>query len=423
MLLSEIRSLVTVARTMRWNITRARLAESFCNQSGDHSKAVRFLSSHSGMEFSRCDRCGAAWPEDNFFEARGDMVCPHCYELRYFSCYSCAEVFNNDCRMEAPNGHYHCESCYDDSYRSCDDCGEAVDCDEIAYENDGAYCEDCIPSERHIKSYSSDIFDHVKKSFLFAPNEKVTGRNKALFLGWELEVICKESRELSRIAETVDGTLSDCGILKEDSSIRGTGFEVVSTPATLAYHQTQWGGTLAALQKHCRGWDQDSCGMHVHIDRHGLTNAQIGRMAFFLNAPENDIFIRDIAGRSRNTYCKALPKKITCISKYGKYRDDYSGERYQALNLQNDATVEVRIFQSNVATVGFLKNIEFCDAMARWCRDASNAALGWVDFLLWVDTPSRRAIYPNLSSWLVRGNYIKRHHHAKPGTIELPAAA
>jgi hypothetical protein len=263
----------------------------------------------------------------------------------------------------------------------------------------------------------------VKKSFLFAPKEKVTGRNKALFLGWELEVICKNGRDLSNAAEAVDSTLDGRGILKEDSSIRGAGFEVVSTPATLAYHQTQFEGTLLALQMHCSGWGHDSCGMHVHIDRRGLNKAQIGRMAYFLNAPENDVFIRDMAGRSRNTYCKALPKKITCVSHYGHYRDEYSGERYQALNLQNSETVEVRIFQSNVATVGFLKNLEFCDAMARWCRDASNAALGWVDFLLWLDTPARRATYPNLCKFLVRENYIKRYHRAKPGTVELPAAA
>jgi len=93
-----------------------------------------------------------------------------------------------------------------------------------------------------------------------------------------------------------------------------------------------------------------------------------------------------------------------------------NNDRYQAVNLNKADTIEVRIFRSNVSQIGFLKNLEFCDALAAFCRIASNVQLRPDHFLAFIDR--NRGAYPNFTRWAVREGLMTTRHVIKPGDEE-----
>jgi hypothetical protein len=226
------------------------------------------------------------------------------------------------------------------------------------------------------------------------------------------------------------------GILADDSSIEKNdkkGFEIISLPGTLEYHQTQWGRAFFdVVQQHAQGWCHDECGMHVHLSRAAMSPLQIGRALVFLNDPKNRDFVEHVAGREAGEYCAVAEKKLSDALPYHLRSKDRTigehvrrrwgasqvwghdqdsadhDERYTALNLTNEATVEIRIFRSNCAELGFLKNIEFCHALFTWARMASNASLTRHGFVAFAQR--ERGRYPNLAQWLQRENYFSSRH-------------
>ena len=168
--------------------------------------------------------------------------------------------------------------------------------------------------------------------------------------------------------------------------------------------------------------------MHVHMSRAALSHLQIGRLAQFFTDDPNVPFIEKVAGRGSGTYNQIKKKKITDVKRgrYGSGRDatglayGHDNDRRQCVNLTKEGIVEIRIFQSNVSKVGFLKNIEFCDAVANFCRTASNTQLNRENFLKWMG--EHRGVYPNFVQWAVREGLMTTRHHAAPG-VEAPAVA
>lgn len=256
-----------------------------------------------------------------------------------------------------------------------------------------------------------------------------------MWLGFELEAVCKSNTSNFEAAPAITEAFDGRGICKSDGSIRGDGFEMVSMPGTLAYHQTQWRGWLKTVQHHMEGWNQPSCGMHVHLSRRALTGLQIARVGVFLNTQANEAFVTKVAGRSPGEYSRRLVKGFHSFRgeegergrmksvvdswkansqartvKSGQYF--LHGTKYELLNVKNPHTVELRIFQSNVASVGFLKNIDFTHAVFSWAAQASNRELYSNFFLAWLD--QNRGVYPNLTLWAVRENLLtKRHNEAE----------
>ncbi len=82
----------------------------------------------------------------------------------------------------------------------------------------------------------------------------------------------------------------------------------------------------------------------------------------------------------------------------------FSGNRYEAVNLANPDTVELRIFKGTLKYTSFMKNLEFVSATIRFCRATGINQLDVSSFLDWFK-PVRKD-YPNLDAWLVRRHYI-----------------
>ena len=244
------------------------------------------------------------------------------------------------------------------------------------------------------------------------------------------------------------------GVLKMDGSVHG-GFELVTIPATHKWHTEEgWQGFFKEdyldHQKHLApsyylsGWQNNgirvrhpyfgsdfntpTCGIHIHVSRDALSPMQFGKMQHFVNSPANKPFIELVAGRKENTYTAIIPKEVKAGARFvhhfrgtgfqhrrgdrNEYRSDDMGGRYSAINVntQGKPTIEFRIFRSNVAKAGFMKNIDFVHSLLTWCSVASADPnkLTVPEYIKFIE--QNRGQYKWMSAWLVDEQRMQRIH-------------
>jgi hypothetical protein len=164
--------------------------------------------------WSRCDECHLY---ARYITAiiGGPDVCEDCAE-QYPVCDDC----DNRCQGtdEVEGGNEVCSDCRRDDYRECDDCYTLIPSIED-------YCASCAldhPCHDGIHSYD------------YKPEPHFHGRGP-LFLGLELE-LKTPNNSLVEAAETALEELGDLGYLKTDSSIHGSGFELVAHSLCSPFH-------------------------------------------------------------------------------------------------------------------------------------------------------------------------------------------
>lgn len=187
---------------------------------------------------------------------------------------------------------------------------------------------------------------------------------RALYLGVEDEC---DNGDRSKIEATTDrlNELTDRIYCKRDASIPN-GYEMVSHPGTLAHHMYElpWKGVLNKTKK--AGYlshDAGSCGLHVHVGREQLGSTD----------EERDATIRKVIvlfERYRRELVKYSRRRSQDLGwcRWGGYISDYDptatlddawarriptylrdhDDRYQAVNVTNRNTVEIRIFRGTL---------------------------------------------------------------------------
>lgn len=213
-------------------------------------------------------------------------------------------------------------------------------------------CKSCEDIYYKIHSYSTKV-----PSLLKFKAKNVT--KETIFYGIELEY---ETETLNKSKLAVGKIIKDHAIMKSDGSIH-SGFEIVTCPATSEIH-------LEEFKKFFDNFSNlgvksaSNVGMHIHISRKPLNYFTVGKMAEFLNRPDNKTFIELIAGRSLNNYCQLdAQRKVTYP--FIKGRD---GARYNTLNLNNEATVELRIFKTPESYEEFAAKLQFAEALTDYCK-------------------------------------------------------
>lgn len=192
----------------------------------------------------------------------------------------------------------------------------------------------------------------------------------------------------------------DGAIAKRDGSLdENSGLEVVTVPTTLAemrlvlaeaYPNKRFGrGEVSA-------WNQDDCGMHVHVGRSTISPLTLGKMLVFMHSAGNKSFNIDIAGR--NTHYAAY-RPYRAMVQNGLPKNADMSDKYSSLHVKRK-TVEFRIFRPSCRVSTILKNLCFCLAVREFCVTASINHLSWQDFLAWLAKPSHRTAYPELHTWL-----------------------
>jgi hypothetical protein len=341
----------------------------------------------------RCDRCEecceCAW-------------CAACQEHVEYTCGNCERCEENCCECS------YCEACQERHNSETDFCSEC------------SSCEDNCNCTKAIYDYNTDVMDHLQ--FQGTPES-------GLYLGAELEVQV-ETGGVSDKAEAWNAAAGDFSILKYDGSV-SHGFEVVTAPCSLAVHAEKWTELLNQrdMVRGLKSWNSERacCGMHVHVSRAPISPLTLGKLLVFINSDTTEAPIVALAGRNSDHWAQRSPKKLTghlyrCIQcgtlrkarsnpcckkcKQGYYADrvEPNTGRYQALNLQNEDTIEFRIFRGTLLLEHVLANIQFCDAVVRWCMQCSiQECESWSSF--WAYVTKHQKIYKQLISYMATKGY------------------
>ena len=265
---------------------------------------------------------------------------------------------------------------------------DIVECSQCHHESvselciDGV-CHQCLDSSFKIHNYTTRVEQLLKfKATKVRPN--------TVYLGCELEY---ETKNRNRAQLAVGKLMHGHALMKSDGSIRN-GFEIVTCPATLDIH-------LDIFKKFYDNIPPDlkiekNVGMHVHISRKPLSQLTLGKMTEFLNRAENKLFIGFIAGRIDNAYARMDSGRNVTYA----WRNKNGGDRYNALNLNNSNTVEVRLFATPMNYKEFASRLQFVQALVDYCMPAqSNESLKkqthYEAFMSWLS--NRKRMFPELS--------------------------
>ena len=336
---------------------------------------------------TECQRCANDVPEEDAFTVDGEQWCENCTNNHAFSCNRCDGAYPaNDSR--AVGRETWCEECHEGYASTCDDCGDSYhhslhdwgrnaaservcySCSESyfycevcneTYHNDDygseGRCVDCSDSDE-----DEDTGDGIA-SYSTKPSRTPWGKGPH-FYGVELEVEAGEQSP-TPLARECRELLGGLAIVKSDGSLNN-GFEIVTRPASLEEQLKHWEPFFDDRPSVLKSFNTKTCGLHVHTSRAPLSELSIAKIVCFVNAAHNRRFIRVIAGRDSANWARCKHKKLSDGNKYNP-------RRYEAVNLQNAATIEFRIFKGTLKKESVYKAIEFVDALVAFCAPAGRS--------------------------------------------------
>lgn len=315
-----------------------------------------------GRDMAAYDGC-----ETNF---DGDPVCGACGG-NYCTCADCEEVRIHTATMRDANesrahvnhrGDIICHRCVERYYFACADC-QGIFPDYATFYDEGTgdrLCESCLDS-RQASRYQNIIHDYSYK-----PSPVFHGGGPDYF-GVELEVDIDRDSAVSVIDFSGD---EDLFYLKEDGSVNG--YEIVTHPMTIDKHLDAdfmpWKKVLSILKENGgKSHDTESCGIHVHISRKAFTDSEIARLVAFINI--NESWFSTFARRNSAHWAKYKPYN-------GNAKKDFDQlERYEAVNLENRNTIELRIFKGTLKLETLRSIIQLCDCLTKFVKTVSIASV------------------------------------------------
>ena len=375
-------------------------------------------------ELINCDGCSNEMSRDDSFTANnGEIVCESCIQV----CQYCDTIYTtNDDWYNVGNEHW-CESCWSNDSFTCNRCDYSTNAnrDGGTRVGDEYWCNDCVGDNATYCDECDEYYpdgggecscnqnnEGVVHQYSYKPNPVFHGGNdNNLYMGFELEMSFGDNPDRDDYRTAVSDVLeleqADICYLKQDGSISGWGYELVTHPHTLtAYEQATdlWNYIEACRKKGARSWDTDSCGLHVHVSRTAFkSGAHTHRFLSLIYRNPREMM--KLAGRKNSRFARF--DDVYTNDEWGipqfNLRDKVHGvgrtERYSAVNTNNDYTLELRFFRGNMKREGVMTALELCHASVEYTRDlsVSDVKLGmlkWEWFYDWVS--ANNGLYPNL---------------------------
>src|ERR1700693_1004043 len=328
--------------------------------------------------FSACGECDAVTLKDNLVSAfsRNENeieICESCRE-EYYACENCSDIIHSD-TVYSYRDHSFCRACYEENYFTCHNCGDSYHNDH--YGDDGE-CSSCSEENSEGDGNSGNIQNYsYKPDPIFFRGETETMKEK-FFMGVELEIETPERSENGDISDSI--TRKEL-YFKTDGSLT-EGFEIVSHPATLDYHLNNmgWENTLTKLQKtQCKSHNTKTCGLHIHVSKRVFTQMEAIRVGIFVNL--NCERFEAIARRKQSSFSRfkyikkgrESNKRDYSSRDTGNYMEaNKNDERYEALNYQNRATIEFRLFKGTLKVNTFLATLELTHAVCYFIKSLNS---------------------------------------------------
>jgi hypothetical protein len=225
------------------------------------------------------------------------------------------------------------------------------------------------------------------------------GKKYPYLVGVELEVETNNSD----CYNWIDGVTSNWFYLETDGSLRNKGVEIITIPLTkkVACDPKTWEKLAETLsEKGATSHNNGRCGLHVHISRTGFgrnideVDETLGKLFHLYN---NELgadgygtnYIRKVMRRGFSSYCgeflkdeKKIGFQFAQIAGMGSISSDgrkklFKGlsqpqsERYEAINRQNNETIEFRQGRGTLRVSSIVTTIQFCCEIVEFCRTAT----------------------------------------------------
>ena len=339
----------------------------------------------------QCGDCSDYFYQDDYHNVQDDFgVCGHCVQNYHYSEY---------------HSYYTDDPDYDED-------------EDREYENIGG---------RHSSKHE---LDHIPSLY--------DQRKPRVLLGLELEMEIDGAYDLDDRAGLLLSSLgryqtpSDnylYALCEDDCSIN-RGFEMVTAYTGLEVHAKQL-EFFDTRFKGAKSHNTDTCGLHVHICKSSMTTLHASKMVLFINDPANHNLVYALARRDESSYCKIYDKKsdkswIKNALLRTKRKDQIQAlnpDRYEALNFQNERTVEFRLFKGTLKYSTIMACLEFTFATWHFCKEASTSQLTTQGFLDFVCLPENRKDTKFLRSYLREKGFVlpMKLEIVKPAVLPAPA--
>lgn len=372
---------------------------------------IWFKEGYASKYTERCSHCGErhniAYTDTRYKVINGSSYCDSCVRrLNYGVCditgketirkvikFSCdkdkKEVFEklgyhgNKTTLDVSS-----DFCYSKNIQICSRCGCA-----FVYRGRSGWCGDCEKGE--IKSYSDKNF-----TFMNCRGEQ----DVKTHFGFELET--ELDGDTFRTVYNMNDKLNDLIKIKGDGSL-DSGFEIVSNALSFKKFMSVKNrfddAFKKALEDGCYSQKAHTTGLHIHISRDGFKDCE--HLAKFCQAWYlNKNFTRYVAQRDFGQYREwdsFIASDRQFFYKFlngNKKRTHDRHSRYRIVNLNNEDTVELRMFKG-IMNIDYLSNvIELCELMREYteqCEDIKNMEMikfiiqhatkklkGWIKFFL-----------------------------------------
>lgn len=377
------------------------------------------------MDYSYCEGCNEYHHRDyGVIDSDGYFWCDRCSNDSLFYCAMCNEYYDRNQHTSyyiEDEGETICEHCRENTdVICCAGCGDYYAHDyQYNEERDEYFCDNCYPHYvARISDQLSDQYSNTSEIITFDTNElnqcdngrlcgyhdynrsfvkyhSASEDSNALYMGVELEV--EDHRQIKhKMARYLNQKNVRC-VIASDGSLND-GMELVSDPQTISVwnsrketiHNLLNFLTINDFKSH----DTTTCGLHIHASRKALgNNAEeisdtIARIDLLLESFKDNIiafsrrkeselsrwarFVSDYTSDKKSVYSTELLK----INKR-------TGDRYQALNLDNEHTIEFRFFKGTLKPTTFLASIQLVNNIIEICKNADlfNNTLKWADII------------------------------------------
>ena len=298
----------------------------------------------------------------NSFDIRWEgLICSDAYENsgNYDYCPECDKYFNtNDMTYSDVHGCYYCDNCY-----------EYID-------------------RGHIKDYHDHKMHYIN-------NTKIKDNiNNSLTFGFELEVESGNKTTCGDMSEILYDNMENFTVYESDGSL-DNGFEIISVPYDIEFYKEEGHDLIINMldllkENKFKSHDTSTCGLHVHVGRQGLGNTFKERHDNVLKVSciieyfkeELTLFSRRKEGQI-NRWCKfvtnGIGKEDLTKEKIINIVEDNKG-RYNALNLNNEPTIEFRLFRGTLKKESFLATLEIVNNICKFCRENDFNSLQELNF-------------------------------------------
>lgn len=335
-----------------------------------------------------CTNCGQPYPPTELTELDGCFLCGHCLETETSVCSHCGRRIWNECDV-GEGVPVLCQSCRDELYTTCDVCGSPVAWESAHYEDDDPeedaplcwVCYNRRQANNQIHEYS-----YKPAPIFYGEGERYFGVELELDHGGE------DSGNACAIMgrANLDRELIYC---KHDGSL-DSGFEIVTHPMTLNFHQSSmpWPEVLEeAVALGYRSHQARTCGLHVHVNRTAFGDTEIQQelaIARVLYLVEK--FWDELLKFSRRTqsqldrWAARYGYKEHPMQILDRAKERYGRGRYFAVNLLNRNTIEFRLFRGTLKYNTLIATLQLVNKICEVAVNLSDEplkALAWTTFV------------------------------------------